>query len=30
MARELLHLQGFYPRGNPPLTCWLFRPTRGA
>lgn len=28
--RELPHLQGFDPRGDPPLTCRLFRPTRSA
>ena len=28
--RELPHLQGFDPRGDPPLTCRLFRPARGA
>jgi hypothetical protein len=28
--RELPHLQGFDPRGDPPHTCRLFRPTRGA
>jgi hypothetical protein len=28
--RELPHLQGFDPRGDPPLACRLFRPARGA
>jgi hypothetical protein len=28
--RELPRLQGFDPRGNPPLTCRRFRPARGA
>jgi hypothetical protein len=28
--QELPRLQGFDPRGNPPLTCRLFRPARGA